>query len=196
MLIRVFKGIARVLGLTVGGSSSYVKLSYAATFVERVLFGVLVWTRIGGEKLESVVYLKWVIVWTQAAVWCAHHENKQMGLQGCGHRAVLLLLVRMSVTRDPCCHIPYWDVTRVKTVQIFLWVFTHVHLWKWYRYTQGVRRERPIEEGKNPSILFIQMLINILKDYEQKYFRYNYRDICLKPEETKKIFLVQLKVSY
>lgn len=31
----------------------------------------------------------------------------------------------------------------------------------------------------------MKMLINILKDYEQKYFRYNYRDIYLKPEETK-----------
>lgn len=124
------------MGLTIGGSSYDVKLSYVAPFVEAVLYGVLVCIGIGGEKLERVIFLKWAIIWTQAAVWCTHCENNWMGLQDCGERAVLLLLVRISpVTRDPCCHVPYWDVTRIVTAQIFLWFFTHVHLWKSYRYT-------------------------------------------------------------
>lgn len=123
------------MGLTVGESCCNVKLTYAATFLETVLFGDLVCTRIG-RKLERVVFPKWVIIWTQTAVWCAHLENNQMGLQDCAERAVLLLLVRISPpTRDPCCHVPYWDVTRVITVQILPHFFPHIHLQKSYRYT-------------------------------------------------------------
>lgn len=53
-----------------------------------------------------------------------------------------------------------------------------------------------MKEGRNTNTLLMKILINILKYYEQKYFRYNYRDIFLKPEETNKVFLVQLKVSF